>query len=121
MTPAEDSIGRMERLLHDFHRSYLVHLPENQAAKSLVPFGHRVYSQIDEDGIIAEIFRRIGTGTRHFVEFGVENGMENNTTALLVQGWKGAWIEGNPQLFGELQSIFRTFIARKQLIAGHGF
>ncbi len=28
--------------------------------KSLIPFGFKVYSQNDEDGILQEIFKRIG-------------------------------------------------------------
>ena len=55
-----------------------------------------IYSQAGEDGIIAEIFRRIGTTTKDFVEFGSGNGRENNTVSLLTtQGWKGLWIEGD--------------------------
>lgn len=33
-------------------------------------YGYKVYSQNDEDGIIAEIFNRIGTTDKRFVEFG---------------------------------------------------
>jgi hypothetical protein len=57
-------------------------------------FGFRVYSQSDEDGIIAEIFRRIGTTNNVFVEFGAERGVENNCRYLLESGWTGLWIEG---------------------------
>ena len=35
--------------------------------------------------------------TRQFLEFGVENGLENNTLNLLEQGWSGAWLEGDPR------------------------
>jgi hypothetical protein len=38
--------------------------------KRLEASGYKVYSQSDEDGIIAEIVRRIGTTNRRFVEFG---------------------------------------------------
>ena len=58
-------------------------------------FGRQVYSQNEEDGIIAEIFRRIGTTSRDFVEFGCGNGTENNTRLLLDQGWCGLWIDGS--------------------------
>src|SRR4051794_7889501 len=71
--------------------------PRYADPKSLMPFGHRVYSQNDEDGIIDEIFTRIGTTNRSFVEFGVGDGTENNSMYLLAQGWSGAWIEANPQ------------------------
>ena len=55
-----------------------------------------VNSQNGEDGIIAEIFRRIGTTDRVFLEIGVGNGVENNTAFLLAQGWTGFWVDGNP-------------------------
>jgi hypothetical protein len=42
------------------------------------------------DGIIKEIFRGIGTTNKHFVEFGVGNGLENNTALLLIKGWSDA-------------------------------
>jgi hypothetical protein len=64
--------------------------------RSLLLHGHRCFSQNAEDGMIDEIFRRIGTGPRFFVEFGVETGLENNTLALLLAGWRGLWIEADP-------------------------
>jgi hypothetical protein len=57
--------------------------------------GFKVHSQYDEDGIIAEIFRRIGTTNRICVEFGAGNGSENWTGFLVMQGWRGLWIDGS--------------------------
>lgn len=68
--------------------------PRNAHPKRLLRHGYKVYSQCDEDGIIEEIFRRIGTRSRTFVEFGVETGKECNTAKLLVEGWKGLWLDG---------------------------
>lgn len=62
---------------------------------SLIPFGYKVYSQNEEDGIIREIFNRIGTTNKVFVEFGIGDGLENNTLTLLFDGWRGLWIEGD--------------------------
>ena len=56
-------------------------------------YGYKVYSQNDEDGIINEIFRRIGTETKEFIELGVDNGLECNTHFLLHREWHGLWIE----------------------------
>jgi hypothetical protein len=61
----------------------------------LLKFGWKAYSQSEEDGIIHEIFHRIGEGTRTFVEVGTEGGNETNTVALLMSGWQGAWIEAD--------------------------
>jgi hypothetical protein len=55
----------------------------------------QVCSQNAEDGIIHEIFRRIGTASRVFAEVGVGGGSENNTAFLLSQGWTGFWIDGD--------------------------
>lgn len=61
----------------------------------LQAYGFRAFSQCDEDGIIAEIFRRIGTTNKRFIEFGVGDGRVNNTILPLLQGWHGAWIEAS--------------------------
>lgn len=58
-------------------------------------FGYKVYSQFDEDGIIAHIFSKIGKGDRAFLEIGCSDGLENNTHALLLEGWRGVWIDAD--------------------------
>jgi hypothetical protein len=58
-------------------------------------FEHSVHSQNGEDGILAEIFRRVGDGRRVFVEIGASDGAENCTANLLSKGWSGIWIEGD--------------------------
>ncbi|MBE9007105.1 glycosyltransferase [Fortiea sp. LEGE XX443] len=60
-------------------------------------FGFKIYSQSDEDGIIEEIFNRIGVKSKIFVEFGAETGEENNSRYLLENGWTGLWIESLPE------------------------
>lgn len=89
--------------------------------KYLEQYGYKVYSQNDEDGILNEIFNRIGTCNKKFVEFGVENGSENNTRFLLMQGWKGLWIEANKEYFEQIQSRFEKEIREKQLRIENAF
>lgn len=69
--------------------------PRAQEPGRLLRHGAKVFSQNDEDGIIAEILARIGEGDRRFLEIGVEDGRECNTAALLLAGWTGAWIEAD--------------------------
>ena len=64
----------------------------------------QVNSQSGEDGILREIFRRIGTGNRVFVEIGVGDGLENNTAFLVALGWRGYWIEGSDAFLKTLSS-----------------
>ncbi len=74
----------------------------------------KVFSQFGEDGIIWEIFRRIGTTNRYFVEIGVEAG-ENNTLHLLLNGWQGSWIDGSEKLVQEVNDSIGTLIEQKKL------
>ncbi len=91
--------------------------PERRAVSALECFGRKGYSQNDEDGILIEIFRRIGIAHRTFVEVGVGNGLENNTALWLKQGWRGAWFEGNPHHMRFIRENFAPAIAAKQLTA----
>ena len=50
-----------------------------------------------------------------FVEFGVGNGLENNSLALLLNGWRGLWIEGGTQHISRIQSKFREPMTNGQL------
>ena len=72
--------------------------------------GATIYSQHDEDGIIAEIFRRIGAESRIFFEFGVEDGLECNTHALLHQGWRGGWAEASAAHAEAIRRRFRIVL-----------
>jgi|JI6StandDraft_1071083.scaffolds.fasta_scaffold22799_3 hypothetical protein len=63
--------------------------------QNLALAGYKVYSQTDEDGIIQAIFDRV-PNKGSFVEIGVQTGVECNSLLLLLKGWKGSWIEGNP-------------------------
>jgi hypothetical protein len=83
--------------------------------KRLERYGFKVCSQYDEDGIIQEIFNRIGLGARTFVEFGVENGLENNTLKLLLEGWSGLWIEGSESFVSQINAKFRDVVSDGRL------
>jgi hypothetical protein len=89
--------------------------PRYADPKRLIRHGFKVYSQADEDGIIQEIFNRIGVTNRTFVEFGVETGVECNTVKLLIEGWSGLWIEGSDKYVAEMQNAFQPFVAKGQL------
>src|SRR4051812_13055576 len=84
--------------------------PRHADPKRLLRYGFKLYSQNDEDGIIQEIFRRIGTGNRTFVEFGVETGVECNSAKLLVEGWRGLWMEANTDHVASVRRRFASFI-----------
>jgi hypothetical protein len=73
-------------------------------------YGFKVYSQNDEDGIISEIFSRIGTTNKVFIEFGVQDGLECNTHYLLHENWSGLWIEGDKKYYKAITDKFSALI-----------
>ena len=90
-------------------------------SRRLTPHGAQVYSQGEEDGILSEIFRRVGVTNRVFAECGVGDGLENNTTYLLLRGWSGYWFEADD---ASLKAIARTFhhpISSHRLKVAGGF
>jgi hypothetical protein len=84
--------------------------PRHADPKRLLRHGFKLYSQNDEDGIIQEVFRRIGTTARTFVEFGVGTGSECNTAKLLIEGWRGLWIEAKADNADAIRRRFAPFL-----------
>lgn len=99
----------------------LLQTPKHRDPRALAPHGFKVYSQDQEDGILHEIFRRIGIVHSTFIEIGVSHGRECNTRLLLRQGWKGLWIDGNMDYVAEIRRFFAKELAVGQLTLIHAF
>lgn len=82
--------------------------------------GYRAFSQADEDGILSYILGRLHRRTGTFLEIGASDGLENNTTYLLLQGWQGIWIEADPELTARARRRFRHFIDAGRLTVIEG-
>ena len=65
--------------------------------------GYKVYSQNDEDGIIESIFNDIGVTNNLFCEIGIGDTIENNTHHLILNNWKGLWIDINSKHIKKLE------------------
>ena len=90
--------------------------------KRLLACGFKGYSQNDEDGILQEIFRRIGTTAKTFMEIGVGwGGIENNTLYLLLSGWRGLWIEAGTEAVKAIRKGLAAYLERGQLTLAHQF
>lgn len=108
---AQDQLGALTSI----YVEDLLRLPRYADLRHLARYELRVHSQTGEDGIIAEIFRRIGTRTRTFVEIGIESGVETNTTLLLRQGWRGFWVECDPSNAALARTHFAEHVATGHL------
>jgi hypothetical protein len=95
--------------------------PKRQDARRLNQYEYKVSSQNGEDGIIAEIFRRIGTTNQTFVEFGASDGSENNTALLVRQGWGGLWMDADTAAVNKAKATFRPEIDSAKLTVLEAF
>ncbi len=77
--------------------------------KRLRDYRATVTSQDGEDGILAELFRRIGTHNKWCVEFGALNGTHdsNTWTLLMNDGWSGVFIEADRTYFEKLVEVYK--------------
>jgi hypothetical protein len=90
---------------------------------SLNSFAANVHSQFGEDGILAEIFRRLELSDGYFIEFGGWDGIHlSNAYALVQAGWSGCYIEGNPERYERLcANVPRSGVRKVQrYVAGDG-
>ena len=102
MTPYELQEKVFTRLA--YHSTMLKkEMPDNPAC-----WGWKGFSQSDEDGIIRECLRRIHTlapsrKTKTFFEAACGAGIENNSHQLLLDGYKGIWVEGNAEFTATIE------------------
>jgi hypothetical protein len=99
---------------------------DRRCPSNLRNYEARVFSQYGEDGILAELFARIGEGGRFAVEFGVEDGRECNARRLIEErGWSALLIEGNAshaeaaraRYAGRLVQVVHRFLTAETILA----
>lgn len=111
--PFHDALLQVQ--IECYVRDMLRHDPRYADPRRLNHFEHKVFSQFGEDGIIQEVFRRIGCTNRFFLEIGAQVGIENNSANLLLQKWSGCWMEANPECVATLRQGFAPLIDKGRL------
>jgi hypothetical protein len=105
----------------NFLTGHLYNNPKYSQSKRLNKSEYQVFSQNGEDGIIQEIFNRIGTTNKYFIEFGVEDGLECNTLNLLYKQWQGLWIDGSKDHVNSINNRFSDWISAGRLTIKNRF
>jgi hypothetical protein len=108
-------------ICRNIYRQNLLSREKYQDPRKLNSFEAQAFSQNGEDGILAEIFHRIGMDSKIFVELGVGDGLENNTVFLLFQGWRGFWIEGDAKANKQITRYFSDSISANKLKVAQTF
>ena len=102
-------------LIEEYTHNHMYANTRYQNPKRLNTSEFQVYSQHGEDGIIEEIFKRLGAHTKLFVEIGVQDGLECNTTYLIIKGWSGYWLDSSRESMSQINNTFRKPILKRQL------
>lgn len=69
--------------------------------------GFRNFSQFDEDGILLYIFAVIGAVNRKCVELCIEDGVQCNTTNLVIEhGWEALMVDGSADNIAKAAKFF---------------
>lgn len=74
--------------------------------QALTPYELRVFSQNGEDGVLAEILRRVGAPSRFFVEIGAASFEANCVLLADVFAWHGVFIDASDKEYQRLQSKY---------------
>ncbi|PTB96657.1 hypothetical protein C9994_06370 [Marivirga lumbricoides] len=116
----EEKVTRIEELFQNIHiteylNKNLFHNKKYTDSKRITHYHNSVFTQNGEDGIIEEIFERVGVKNKTFIEFGA-HGIKNNSTYLLLKGWSGFWIIGSEKGFSFINKKFKVYIETSSLI-----
>ena len=77
-------------------------------SKDLLDSKRNVFSQNGEDGIIEELFKRIGVESSTCCEFGAWDGIHlSNCRKLILDGWRALMIEADPEKTRKLKENYR--------------
>lgn len=74
-----------------------------EAGSPLLAYRANATSQNGEDGVLAEILMRLDIKSGWFCEFGAWDGIHySNSFSLIDKGWRGVYIEGDPEKYQDL-------------------
>ncbi len=98
VTPYADGYDRLARLGGEYR---------DVLGSDLTSYELKLFSQNGEDGVTAEILRRIEPASRWFVEFGAGTGGEGCCVFLAdVFGWAGLFIEADAPMYQRLDAKY---------------
>lgn len=99
----EDRIGSLERAVY---RGV-------SADWSIHDWETKIWSQNGEDGILLNLFSRIGASSRRFLEFGCGTGLECNSANLALGfGWSGLLLDANATHIRKARTFFDDHLGR---------
>jgi len=106
----------LERNQRNLINSKLKYKPKNKKT-SLRDKEFKIFSQNGEDGILLHIFSKIGVKNKNFVEIGIGDGKECNTTNLSMNhGWTGLLMDGDKKGIAKAKKYYKKTNGRVKVI-----
>lgn len=107
-------------ILDELRRQLAQQTPDNPAVQ-----GWASYAQCDEDGIIRTCLARIARATplsRSLVEIGCADGRQNNTHQLLLDRYRGVWVDADATAIDSLSKaldgqVFEDLLILQQRVS----
>ena len=96
-----DELIRVRQQVRYLSYSQLLQRTEMSCDLSLYELS--IFSQNGEDGVLQEIFRRIGAKSRYFIEIGASSNEANAVLLADVFGWTGVFFDASPVESSALQ------------------
>lgn len=106
----------LRKILSDMYIDLIAGRCADHDKRSISCAPGQVYSQNNEDGILAEILSRTGTDTKTFVEIAAGDGIENTTRLLIDLGWRGIWVEAGAKELDSIRNIARAALDSGSLV-----
>lgn len=110
------NLQALRRTMSDMYIDIIAGMGAAQDRRAISCAPGQVYSQNNEDGIIAEILHRIGTDTKTFVEIAAGDGIENTTRLLIDLGWRGLWVEAGDKEVDCIRNVAREPLESGRLV-----
>lgn len=97
-----------QRSAYQQANTLLARYPNLRTRKTLTQSEFKVFSQNGEDGVLAEIFHRVGTSSESLVEIGAGNGSQNNSAVFVdLFGWSGVLVDSDPENARDLAAKYQ--------------
>jgi hypothetical protein len=85
------------------------------ADSSIHDWEAKIRSQNGEDGILMNLFSRIGATSRRFLEFGCSSGLECNSSNLVLGfGWSGLMLDADPTSVKKARIFFDDHLGEQR-------
>jgi hypothetical protein len=108
LTTASASLKASQIQLYTYYQGLA---KQNRPLPSILDTGYRVYSELEEDGMLLFLFAVLGTKNKTFVDIGSADGINSHCANLAINfGWHGLFIDGSEEKIEQGRKFYSTLV-----------